>query len=67
MTWNPTKDDCFPIVGEMCIGTLWRWHENFCIFLLMNKWTLRNRERTCFCACQQKCYRKKCSLFALEF
>ena len=19
MTWNPTKDDCFPIVGEMCI------------------------------------------------
>jgi len=19
MTWDPTKDDCFPIVGEMCI------------------------------------------------
>ena len=19
MTWYPTKDDCFPIVGEMCL------------------------------------------------
>ena len=27
MTWDPTKDDCFPIAGEMCIVFDYFLHE----------------------------------------